>query len=288
MIVVENRFAVFNALQAWFPEDPHEVEALLSRTQVVTAMQCSDQVADALERFTFRRRPFHTSLIDLTLSEEELWGKLEKKTCRYQINKARKLAPEITVNERLEAAFDLINAFVARTSFRPPMLRAEWERITACCDVFVTSHEGKPMAAHVIISDAPACARALMSATADRADAAERGIAGALNRHLHWHEFLHYKAEGVRCYDLGGVVLDESLPEHSIAQFKAMFGGRQVTHQVVHLARNPLLRGVLRLVSTRRNRAAVRAAARAAAEPKPSAPAPAPAPTPVVEAAAHA
>src|SRR3954462_15378328 len=102
MIVVENRFARMRSLQAWCPDDPHEVEALLDRAPVVTAMQCSATVADALERWAFRRRAFHTSLIDLTLGEDELWSGLEKKPCRYQINKAKKLAPEVALNERLD------------------------------------------------------------------------------------------------------------------------------------------------------------------------------------------
>jgi hypothetical protein len=252
MIVVESRFAGMRSLQAWYPDDPHEVEALLPRAPIVTAMQCSGQVADALTRWTVRRRAFHTSLVDLTRPEEELWGRLEKKTCRYQIGKAKKLAPEVALNERLDEAFELFSGFFRRHPFRPPLGAEEWRRIVGCCDVFVARHQGRAMAAHVIIAEAPRFARALMSATADRADAGERGIAGALNRWLHWHEFLHYRALGVRAYDLGGAVRDPRLPEWSIAQFKALFGGEDATHQIAHLVRNPLLRGTLRLLSRRR------------------------------------
>jgi hypothetical protein len=228
------------------------LEPLLARAPVVDVMQCDEAVARCLERWAFRDRAFHTSLIDLTRPEDELWGRLEKKTCRYQINKARKLAPEVALNERLDEAFRLFNDFFARHPFRPPLSTQEWERIVGCCDVFVACHEGRAMAAHVIIAEKPRFARALMSATADRADAAERGIAGALNRWLHWHEIQHYRALGVRTYDLGGTVRDPRLPEWSIAQFKALFGGEDATHQVVHLTRNPLLRGVLRALSRRR------------------------------------
>ncbi|MBA3707298.1 MAG: hypothetical protein H0W83_00590 [Planctomycetes bacterium] len=254
MIVVENRFSVFNALQAWYPDDPHEVEALLARAPVVTAMQCETSVADALDRFAFRRRPFHTSLVDLRTDEETLWGRLEKKTCRYQINKARKLAPEVMLNEHLDVARTLIHDFITRHRFRAPLGDKEWERIVACCDVFVAKHQGKPMVAHVILADTPHRVRALMSATADRADPAERGVVGALNRWLHWHEFCHYRTAGVATYDLGGIVTDPNLPEYSITQFKSLFGGTDVTHQVLHLARNPLLRAALRAVSNRRSR----------------------------------
>jgi hypothetical protein len=252
MKVVESRFAGLPSLQAWYPDDPHEVETLLERAPVVTAMQCQAHVADALARWTFRRRAFHTSLIDLTLDEQALWARLEKKTCRYQIAKACKLAPEVALNERLDEALALFQGFIAREPFRAPLERPEWERITACCDVFVAAHDGRPVAAHVIIAEAPRFARALMSATADRTDSAGRNIAGALNRWLHWHEFLHYREVGVRAYDLGGMVKDPGLPEWSISRFKSLFGGIDATHHIVHLAGNPLLRGVLRLASRRR------------------------------------
>jgi hypothetical protein len=252
MIVVESRFAGLRSLQAWCPEDPHEVEALLRRAPIVTAMQCSSTVADALTRWAFRRKAFHTSLIDLTRPEDELWNRLEKRTCRYQINKAKKLEPEVLLNERLDEAFMLFDDFFCRNPFRPPLRREEWERIVGCCDVFVACHQGRAAAAHVIIAEAPRFARALMSATADRADAEGRGVAGALNRWLHWHEILHYRTQGVRTYDLGGTVRDPGLREWSIAQFKALFGGDDATHQIVHLARNPLVRIALRALSRRR------------------------------------
>jgi hypothetical protein len=270
MIVVENRFSVFNALQAWYPSDPHEVEALLVRAPVVTAMQCDGRVADALERFAFRRRTFHTSLIDLSQDEGALWDRLEKKTCRYQINKARKLAPQALLNQQLDDARRLIADFIARHHFRAPLGDREWTRVTGCCDVFLACHGGKPMVAHVILPDAPFRVRALMSATADRADAAERGVVGALNRWLHWHEFLHYRAQGVAWYDLGGIVLDDNQPEFSITQFKSLFGGNAVTHEVVHLARNPLLRTALRAASLGRDRSSRPSPAPAHPGPEPA------------------
>lgn len=264
MKVVENRFLGMRSLQAWFAEDPHEVEALLPRAPIITAMQCAPDVADALARWTVRRRAFHTILVDLRKDEAALWDALERKTCRYQINKAKKLGAEVVLNERLDEAYALFDGFFRRHPFRPPLGHEEWRRITECCDVFVALHEGRAVAAHVILAEAPMCARALMSATADRAEAGERAVAGALNRWLHWHEFCHYKAQGVRVYDLGGVVKDPALPEWSISQFKSLFGGVETTHEILHLARNPLLRAALRLAS--RHRGANPSAARPAAE----------------------
>ena len=95
----------------------------------------------------------------------------------------------------------------------------------------------------------PAC-----TATADRSDGADRSLVSALNRWLHWHEILHYRARGLHWYDFGGIVIDENAPEWSIAQFKLGFGGTTVTQHVVRLARNPLLRLGLRAALSARKR----------------------------------
>ena len=255
MIILDARFLGLHARQVWFPESPTAAVAELDRAPLVEVMQCSAEVAKGLKPWAFRSRVFHTSLIDLTQSEDQLWAGLEKKTCRYQLNRARKLA-EVTVvhNQHHDLAFQLIDDFIGRTAFRERIDGDEWARIVACCDVFLALHAGRPLAVHVVLVDAPQRARALISATADRSDGGDRNLVSALNRWLHWHEILHYRARAVLQYDFGGIVVDESAPEWSIAQFKLGFGGTTVTQHMVGMARNPLLR----LALGRRQRPRVR------------------------------
>lgn len=245
MLVLPDRFFGLPALQVWYPDDADAVIRQLKQAPVVSAMQCSPATAERLEPYAFRSREFHTLVMDLTLSEEQLWERLEKKTCRYQLNKAKKLGGAVTVNEHLDAAFDLFDDFFRRKPFRPPLARSEWQRIVGHCDVFVAHHDGAPIAAHVVLKDPPR-ARALMSATADRADAAARGAVSALNRHLHWHEFNHYRARGLTAYDFGGIVVDENAPEYAITEFKLTFNGERQSHRILRLAGNALFRTLLR------------------------------------------
>ncbi|MBA3685641.1 MAG: GNAT family N-acetyltransferase [Planctomycetes bacterium] len=247
MITVESRLFAQRSLQVWFPECPDEVSAALTRAPLVDVMQCSAAVAQAAAKWAWRTRAFHTSLIDLTVGEDKLWEGLEKKTCRYQINKAKKLAGvEVTVNQDADAAYALISDFIARTSFRAPIPADEWQRILASNDIFVAKHEGRALAAHAILADGTRRARALISATADRGASTDRNLVSALNRWLHWNELKHYSARGVQWYDFGGLELDEQAPEWSISQFKLTFGGQVVTQHIVRCARNPLLRAALR------------------------------------------
>jgi hypothetical protein len=257
MITLDATFLGLHARQVWFPESPEAAVAELDRAPVVDVMQCSQAVAEGLKPWAFRQREFHTSLIDLALSEEQLWANLEKKTCRYQLNRAKKLTGvEVLHNQRQDLAYQVIDDFIRRTTFRERIEADEWERIVACSDIFIATHEGRPVAVHAILADAPRCARALISATADRSDGADRSLVSALNRWLHWHEILHYRARGLHWYDFGGIVIDENAPEWSIAQFKLGFGGTTVTQHVVRLARNPLLRLGLRAALSARKRPA--------------------------------
>ncbi len=247
MITVDSRICGMRSQQVWFPECPDDVATALEWASLVDVMQCSAAVAQAAGRWAWRSREFHTSLIDLTQGEEKLWAALEKKTCRYQLNKAKKLADiEVTVNRDADAAYTLVSDFIARTSFRAPIPPDEWERIVATNDIFVAKHEGRAMATHAILADGTRRARALISATADRGASSDRNLVSALNRWLHWNELLHYSARGVQWYDFGGLVLDENAPEYSISQFKLSFGGEIVTQHIVRCARNPMLRAVLR------------------------------------------
>jgi hypothetical protein len=261
MLVVPDRFLGLSSLQVWFPDSAKAVIDLLPRAATVTAMQCSDTVADELDAYAFRARDFHTMLIDLTLSEGELWDRLEKRTCRYQINRAKKMNVAVVLNERLDEAYELFADFIRRRKFRPPLSRAEWERITACCDIFVAVLDNVATATHAIVRDPPRV-RALMSATVDRAESAARAAASALNRYLHWHEFNHYRALGFTEYDFGGAVIDEHSPEYAITEFKMTFSGERSRQHILRLAGNPLLRlllrgsarGMARLSSARRGR----------------------------------
>jgi hypothetical protein len=246
MRIVEDAYHGLNSLQIWYPDDSASVIEHLQRVPLVTVMQCSPSVADQLAPYAFRRRDFHTILIDLDRSEDDLWNNLEKRTCRYQLNRAKKMDKEIVVNDGHDEALALFNDFFRRHRFRAPLSRDEWQRLCTHCDLFLARHGGRAISAHIVLADGPMRARALMSATADRNDSGDRNAASALNRLLHWHEFNHYRERGFHWYDFGGIVIAETAPEFSITQFKRSFNGNEVCHQILRLARNPLLRTALR------------------------------------------
>ena len=251
MLVVEARFHHLDALEVWWPPSAEAVVPLVSAAPVVTVVQCSAIVADALAPFTFRRRVFPTTIIDLSLPEGTLWSRLDQKSCRTEINRARRLECTVSVNTNPDDALRLINGLIQRSEYRRPTTAEEWKRHLEYSDVFVVYLHGEAIATHVVCVDGTDRARVLLGATVERGARYPGGIIGALNRYLLWHEIGHYHDRGVGRFDFGGITLDRQSPLYSIARFKLSFGGDVIEEYVVRLA------GLLPL------RLSLRAAARA-------------------------
>jgi len=244
MIITRESFHGLDSLHAWWPEDPESVYPLLTQVPVVSVRHCSDAVAASLKPYAFRRvEQYPNLLMDLSLSEEELWRRV-KRNDRQDINKARRMGCQLLVNEETEAALQLINGFIRRTlRIVRPISPQEWRRMLEYSDVFLAKYEGRAIATRVVLVDAPARVKALYSATMDRTDMRYRRMIGVLNRLLFWFEFTYYQSKGVHWYDLGGADGD------SVHQFKQSFGGVVVKENSLELAANPLLRSFLRLIT---------------------------------------
>jgi hypothetical protein len=232
--------------QIVLPRSVAEVLPLLDRARVVWVMQCDAQIAEALRRYSFRYKPFPTLLIDLGLAEEEIWKQMDR-LCHRQIRKAQALGLKVLVNEEQDAAVRLINDFIARRQFRAPISADQWQSWMASSDhdVFVCKDGDTPVAARVVFTHESGRAREHLSATVDRQDPRFHNVVGPANRFLLWSALLHYKQKGLRCYDLGGLEMDEKSPCRSIAEFKLSFGGQVVQEYVLGLSSNWPLRVIL-------------------------------------------
>jgi hypothetical protein len=254
MLVLNFKHLWFKALQVWWPDSVAAVYPLLDQCPIIILWQCPKKMAVELQPYVFRTRPFWTPLVDLSLSEDELWQQLDAKSCRYEIRKARKMdTTAILHDEEMESARLLINESIRRLRYRTELGPAEWQALFPPHEVFLCKWEGEAVAAHVILPDHPGRARLLLSGTVDRDDPRYHNVAGPLNRLLHWAEVQHYKAKGFRYYDFGGCELDKSSPSYPITEFKLSFGGEVVEEPLLFLAKNPLLRVALRVMDELRS-----------------------------------
>ncbi len=244
MLVHRTRHFGRDAVLIWWPVNTGDVTSHLDRVPVVVLWQCPESLARELRRWVFHSRPFYTPLVDLARPEEQLWQKLEPKSCRYEIRKAQKLACVISCNQDTELARLLLNDSIRRLGYRTELGDAEWRAMLPGHDVFLCTSQGMPLAAHVILRDPPGRARLLFSGGPDRSDKCVRNLVGPCNRLLHWHELQYYKAQGFRYYDFGGIDLRENSSEPN-PQFKLSFGGEVVLEPMLYLAKNPALRAAL-------------------------------------------
>jgi hypothetical protein len=219
---------------------------LLAAHDVVTVSHAPAALGDALSRWSFSDRRNLTTLVDLRLPLDELRARLHR-SCAYKIRRAERVEHELFVNERTDEARALLEDGIRRKRWRPAISDDEWEALRSTTDVFLATMHGRPTAARVVFRAGGRRAVMRMSAIVPTAPGTEGTLVGCVNRRLHWHEFEHYRAQGFDAYDFGGVVVDPRHVMYGIAQFKRSFGGDLVTERFLRLARNPLLRVLLRL-----------------------------------------
>jgi len=235
-------------MQVWFPRDESipEIEEALRKFMIVSLMQADKTLMEKFSRYAFRVKPFHTTIVDLSLDEATLWSRLDKKSTRYEIKKAEKMGVEISVNVELDNAYQLINQFIMTRRYRRPILPREWQSILEYADVWCGLYNGNVYVVHVLLKDGMNRVRLLMSATRQRASSEVKRVVSPLNRAMHWREILHYKRSGIRLYDFGGIELDRESPTYTIMQFKLSFGGDIITEYTMRLRSRGALRLLLR------------------------------------------
>ena len=212
---------------------------------------------------SWRSREFHTILIDLNLSEDELFRGIKKSTA-YEIRRAEKDGIVFAEETNLETFRAFYNDFAPTKSLGLlgkanlssmgkflTITRADLARSdpagtdpSAAKPAMVEAAGGTPLCMHAYLVDPEESrARLLYSATLVRDGAGvDRQILGRANRRLHWLDMLRFKAQGIRWYDLGGIahideqegklaeaVTSDTAPATAgIDAFKTAFGGTAV------------------------------------------------------------
>jgi hypothetical protein len=182
-------------------------------------------------------RPRSTRIIDLEQSHEALFGACSKSN-RYKIDRARRSDHVQTVffpntDEGHLLAFIAYYDSFAATKDLPPIRRDQFTAMASARKLFISGARddaGALLAAHAYVLEEDR-ARLTHSASMFRleANSAERSRIGRVNRLLHWDDMVHFRALGVKAYDMGGWYTgtrDQALLR--INAFKKDFGGRVI------------------------------------------------------------
>lgn len=243
LILPQSRRNGLSFTQVWYPTGPEVIRKEMERATVVSVINAPfDAKSSGLLDFQAKSEDWWTTFIPLTLPKEELFKRTDPKSCRYEIRKTEKLSYSVSVNEKMDEAHELIQNFIKRKNYRPPLTRAEWKEIKEFRHVHSIHLNGQIVAAHVMLLDPPTRVRLLISAGLSRNEKKIGRLLGALNRRLHWEEILFYKAQGYEQYDFGGIYPDPNHPFHGIGQFKTSFGGDNVKLYNFVVIKNPVIR----------------------------------------------
>lgn len=225
MITYPSRF--LTRAEVWYDQQPDPA----CPADWILYQQCARPVPGT------RVNEFHTYVIDLKQSREQLQAGLNKDTA-YKIRRARegdKIVCEVC-NPRDPAVMDrfeqMYNAF-AEMKGRDPLNRARMQSLAAAgvLDLSVARDpRGLALIYHANYRDrCRATSLELPSLYRKHADNATRNLSSRANRLLTWTNILRYRADGLELFDFGGWYPGTEDQERlGINRFKEGFGGQVV------------------------------------------------------------
>ena len=102
MLEINRKIYMFNSKEIWFADYPFDVEGYDS----ATFMECKNKV----DRAGFTRREHTTLVIDLTQNLDTIWRNMGKKSCRYEINRAKREEVIVKINQDYNRVMDVFSS----------------------------------------------------------------------------------------------------------------------------------------------------------------------------------
>ncbi len=214
----------------------------------------SEAKLDISQATCIKQSVFTTTVIGLSLPEEDLLKNCAPKSCRYEIRKVQKMIDagedvKIKKNSDIEQFVKIANNYIKIKKYAKPL--KAWF-LQQCIEqqkgeLINIYYNGQLAGGNFYIKDHPDRVRLLCSFNDRFADKELQKKSGAFMRYLHWEAIIKYKAEGFVFYDFGGVVLEKDSPIYGITQFKLSFGGALREEYDLIFVRNPLISSIYKL-----------------------------------------
>jgi len=229
MIVIERKILFLRDKLVFFPSK-EEIDFLIGDMGSFELLKIKETDVSLKEDhpFLIRKSEFRTAFIDLGRELDNIWRDMDKGSCRYEINKAKKWKDKIriTVNENEDVFLKLYNDFVKKKKHIFPLSRSRLRNYLEVSDFFLCYYDGIPMVGHLLLRDDSSGIVRLVFSTTKRLEGEEYSkVTGPLNRYLHWYEFDYYKKKGFGVYDMGGVGSGKG----KVGRFKLTLGGTKVS-----------------------------------------------------------
>jgi lipid II:glycine glycyltransferase (peptidoglycan interpeptide bridge formation enzyme) len=224
MLITERRArGIFKVKEIWFADEPFDISGCDS----VVFRACKK----SLDVPGFTRTEFPTLVLDLRKSLEEIWQGFDKKSCRYEINRAeRDGVYPLTWGIGYKIFEKLNKEFREKKGLGKTL---PYDYMIRYCNVILAGGTAGYLAGQVYLEDKTNI-RWLLGAS--KRLETNNPLIGAANRALIWEAIKYAKAKGIEEFDFGGYNPD--LP--TINFFKESFGPVKVTHYIYEKIYNPL------------------------------------------------
>ena len=220
MLEIDSKIFMFRTREIYFADYPYDVSGYAT----VTFEVCPNKV----DVPGFSRREGTTSVIDLTQDLDAIWKNLKKKSCRYEINRARREGIIIKINQNLEEFDRIYKSFWKNKVYADAQIRPEFVKYGT---LFTAEIDDEVVAGQLYIED-ESHVRWIIGGSKRLEVPKDRAILiGCANRLMHWEAIKYAKEKGIKEFDLGGVYTGENKddPRYTIRHFKESFGGTLVT-----------------------------------------------------------
>jgi hypothetical protein len=220
MIEIETKIGPLLNRTKWFAKEVSWIDSF----RLVSYAQSAQQSF----RLGFVRRSFQTKVIDLTASEDEIFGQFSKNT-QYKIRRARRDGV-ICHFDGDPALFRRLYNQVAKDQGRWPIPPGRIEAAgTEACVSYALLDDTVLVMHCTLIDRAQRRARLWYSCSRyvveDKSEI--RNTIGRANRLLHFEDMRHLKGRRLAIYDFGGYSADQTdRKKMAINAFKDGFGGR--------------------------------------------------------------
>ncbi len=214
-------FHTFHLKEIYFADYPYDVDGCAT----VTFNFCRNKI----DLPGFSRQEETTLVIDLTQDLDALWKNMKKKSCQYQVNRARREGVVIKRNQNFEEFHQIYRSFWQEKMHAYTRIRPEHIKYGT---LFTAEIDDETVAGQLYLEDASYIRWLIGGSKRLEVSEDKAALIGCANRLMHWEAIQYAKEKGIKEFDFGGIYSgdDKNDPRYSINIYKQSFGGTLVTY----------------------------------------------------------
>lgn len=223
VLEIQKNRGPFKTKQVWFADYPYDVKGF----DRVIFRDCKNEV----DAPGFSCEKITTLTIDLKKYLDLIWQNMDKSSCRYAINRAKRDGVVIKTNENYESFFLINSSFRKKKKLSGESLSLEFIKKNGV--LFTAEVSGETVGGNFFVLDNNNI-RWVSGASKRLEDNARATLIGNANRLIIWEAIKYAKAKGIKEFDFGGYYTGAKKDEQKerINVFKKSFGGQLATHYI--------------------------------------------------------